>query len=291
VLLLTGATGFTGGYVVELLLDEGYEVTALVRESSDTAKLDRLGVRKVVGDLRDDASVSQALDGADTLVNVASMAGERAARLVRACRERGVSRAVFFSSTSIFTALDSPVKPRKIAAEKTIRQSGLDFTVLRPTMIYGTHADRNMCRLVAYLARHRVIPVIGDGKSLQQPVHVEDLARAVVLALRVPASIGRFYDLPGAEALTYNEVIDTTARILGRRVTKLHLPLGLCAAALATARRVTGRSFLSREQALRLNEDKAFSIEKARSELGYRARTFEEGMRSEVDEMRSLGVI
>lgn len=289
--LLTGATGFTGGYVVELLLARGYDVTCLVRESSDTTKLDRLGVRRTTGDLRDYDSIARALDGADLLVNVASMAGERAGRIVRACRERGVSRALFFSSTSVFTALDSPVKKRKIAAERTVRESGLDFTVLRPTMIYGTSADRNLCRLVAYLARHRLIPVVGDGESLQQPVYVEDLARAVVRAVETPASVGQFYDIAGAEPLTYNEVIDTTARILNRRVTKIHLPVRLCAAVVVLSGRAGVRSPLSREQALRLNEDKAFSIEKARRELGYTALSFEDGMRREVDQMRGLGII
>ncbi len=284
--LLTGATGFTGGKLLDLLLESGHDITCFVRPTSDIGKVKNRHVPYVSGDLDDFDSILHALRGKEALINVAPMTG-RADIIVEACREAGVRRAIFFSSTSIFTRLEPASKKRKLSAERAVVESGLDYTIIRPTMIYGSHEDRNMCRLVRYLMKHRVIPVVGTGRYLQQPVYYEDLARAVALALDSPVGIGKAYNVAGADALTYNEVIDTTARLLGRTVLKVHVPLSLARLALRAYERTSPRPRLREEQVLRLNEDKAFSIDEAQADLGYAPRTFEEGMRLEIEEIKA----
>ena len=118
-----------------------------------------------------------------------------------------VRRAVFVSTTAIFTKLNAGSKVVRKAAEAAITSSGLDTTILRPTMIYGTPGDRNMIRLVRWLDRWPLLPVFGNGRSLQQPVHVSDVAWAVVQALESPATIGRQFNISGAAPLTYNDVV------------------------------------------------------------------------------------
>src|SRR5205814_8821341 len=103
--------------------------------------------------------------------------------LVATARAAGIERAVFISTTAIFTALNAPSKAVRVAAEKTIGESGLRATILRPTMIYGSARDRNMARLIRYLRRWPVIAVAGSGVHLQQPIYVDDVARAVADAL------------------------------------------------------------------------------------------------------------
>lgn len=211
--------------------------------------------------------------------------------MLEACRCAGVRRGVFVSTTSLFTRLSSRTKPIRVAAEEAIRASGLEWTILRPTMIYGTERDRNMCRLVRHLARWPVMFVAGSGSSLQQPVHVEDLARSIVASVFLREAIGREYNLSGKRPLTFNEVIDTTARALGRRVPRLHVPLRPVARVLALQEKLTSRPFLRAEQVLRLEEDKAFPHEAAASDLDFAPRDFEEGIRGEVERMRSLKLV
>lgn len=164
--------------------------------------------------------------------------------------------------------------------------SGLDWTILRPTMIYGSPRDRNMWRLIQYLRRFPLIPIPGDGQSLQQPVFVDDLAEATLLALATPTSNGRALNLAGAEPLSYNQVIDTVCDLLGRRVLKLHVPLRLALGGLWAYNAVRRRSAFRAEQLLRLNEDKAFSIDEARACLGYQPLTFREGINRELQALR-----
>ncbi len=284
--VLAGATGFTGKRIFDLLLDRGHELTCYARTASRAGDLAERGARLVEGGLEDARALAGALADHDALVSAGPLTPRIATAIVEAAREARVPRIIVLGSTSIFTSLAASSKARKTKAESTIRESGLDFTVLRPTMIYGTHEDRNMCRLVDFLSSHRFIPVFGTGDFLQQPVYVEDLASAAVLALENPSSVGKAYDVAGGNALSYNDVIETTARLLGKRITCVHIPLRLSLFLVRLYWRLAPRPRFHSEQVLRLNEDKVFPTDEIERDLGYAALTFAEGMGREISEIR-----
>ena len=147
-ILLTGATKFLGEHVCKELLSRGLKFDCLVRPSSDTTTLRALGASLVQGDLGEPETLQDVLKPYDTVLNVPNLANLPAAALVRAYEEAGVERAVFVSSTGIFTKLDARTKPLRLAAEKSIRESRLTYTILRPTMIYGTPKDENIIKLL-----------------------------------------------------------------------------------------------------------------------------------------------
>jgi nucleoside-diphosphate-sugar epimerase len=193
-----------------------------------------------------------------------------------------VNRAIFVSTTGIFTKLNPDSKGIRLEAESLIKESDLDYTIIRPTMIYGTPNDRNMWRLVRYLKKLRVLPILGNGKYLQQPVYVKDLANAIVSAYEKPISIKKAYNVSGAKALTYNEVVDITGKTLGKRVIKIHIPMSLSYNLLKVYGKVSKNPKLKAEQVLRLNENKDFSFEEAKKDLDYKPLCFEEGINLEI---------
>ena len=279
--LVTGATGFTGSRIVPLLLNSGYQVRCLTRATSDRSPLSALTVEWVTGDLANAESFTTALRGVDALVNIASLGFGHAESIVRAAKEAGVKRGIFISTTAIFTQLNAGSKSIRLAAEEAIQASGLDYTILRPTMIYGSERDRNMWRLIRLLKITPIMPIFGDGESLQQPIFVDDVAQAVVLALKTDATIGKSYNIAGKDPLTYNQVIDTVSMALGKRVWKLHLPYMPIVRALQFTERMRLPLPIKAEQVLRLNENKAFSYEDAQKDFGFSPRSFEEGIRAE----------
>ncbi|MDQ2732470.1 MAG: NAD(P)H-binding protein [Armatimonadota bacterium] len=290
-ILVTGATGFLGEHVVKQFTAAGEKPACFVRSTSDTSSLEKLGLPILHGDLSDVDSLSRALECRPTLVNIASLGFGHAPAIMDACRRSGVKRAIFISTTAIFTNLEAGSKSVRQAAERCVESSDLDWTILRPTMIYGTERDRNMARLVRYLARFPVIPVIGGGERLQQPVHVEDLAQGIVNSVHCSKAARRSYNLSGKLPLTFNQIIDTTAAALARRVLKVHVPMKPVLRLLELYERMVARPILKAEQVLRLDEDKAFSHEEAILDFGYTPRTFEEGIRAEVSRLRELGLV
>lgn len=283
--LVSGATGFTGSHLLPLLLERGHEARCFVRPSSDTSVLPAGRVELAYGTLDDEDSLKEALNNVDAFVNVASLGFGHAPKIVSAAERSGVRRAIFISTTAIFTSLNAPSKAVRLAAEETISSSALDFTILRPTMIYGASRDRNMCRLIHYLKRWPVIPIFGDGECLQQPVYVGDVAMAVAQSLEKEQTVNHSYNISGAAPLTYNQVIDTVCGLINRKVRKIHLPVAPVAASLKFLERLSLRLPVKSEQVLRLNEDKAFDFSDAARDFGYRPRPFAEGIRLELQEM------
>ncbi len=281
-IFITGATGFTGSRVVPLLLKNGFEIRCLYRASSDRSPLDGLNVEWALGDVSDTASLTSAMDGTDILVNIASLGFGHVDSIIRAAKDAGIKRAVFISTTAIFTQLNAPSKKVRVAAELAVENSGLKYTILRPTMIYGSPRDRNMWRLIKFMRLSPIIPIFGDGKYLQQPIYVDDIAAAVLGCLKADVTIGKSYNIAGAQALTYNEVIDTLAKALNKRVWKLHVPSKPVVSLLRLFERIKIPFPIKAEQVLRLNENKDFSYAEAQRDFGFNPLSFEEGIRTEL---------
>jgi uncharacterized protein YbjT (DUF2867 family) len=285
---VTGATGFTGSYVVRRLTEHGFAVHALVRPNSKRSEFPQ-GLNVKTGTLEDVDGLAESMRGTDALVNVASIGFGHAPGVISAARRAGVTRAVFFSTTALFTQLNASSKQARVAAENEIRASGLDWTIVRPTMIYGSSRDRNIYRLIRYLSRYPFIPVIGDGTSLQQPVYVDDLANAVVNILREPETVGKAYNLPGAASLSFREMIDTISSQLDRRVRHVHFPAKPIVSVLKALEHLNLRLPFKAEQFERLNEDKAFDFTDAARDFGYCPRSFAEGVQLEIESLRQTG--
>lgn len=279
---ITGATGFAGSRVVPLLLKSGYAVRCLYRASSDRSFLTDSNIEWALGDVSDSQSLSTAMQGADALVNITSLGFGHADSIISAAKIAGVQRAIFISTTSIFTQLNAPSKKVRVAAELAIETSGLKYTILRPTMIYGSDRDRNMWRLISFMGYSPVVPVFGDGKYLQQPIYVDDVAQALVSCLGSDKTIGKSYNIAGKYALTYNDVIDTIARQMNKRVWKIHIPSQPVVALLRLLERIRIRFPIKAEQVLRLNENKDFSYVEAQQDFGFRPLSFDEGIRLEL---------
>lgn len=288
IVVVTGATGFLGGHVVPMLLDRGHVVKALTRSPSARRRATNLGAEPLDGDLDEPQSVDAAFgaSNAEALVNVASLGFGHAPTIVAAAEEAGIRRAVFVSTTAIFTRLPASSKAPRLAAEKLIKASGLDWTIVRPTMIYGTPGDRNMVRLLRFLNRCPVVPLPGGGHGLQQPVHVADVAQAVVDGLERPIAIHRCYDVGGPEPLSMARIVEQAGAAVGRRPRIVALPLAPPILATRIYERLAPRPRLKAEQLQRLAEDKVFNIDAARRDLDYRPRPFAVGIAAEASLLR-----
>jgi len=276
--LVIGATGFTGRRVAAGLVNAGHDVRCLVRPASDRSALEGTPVEFVVGDLDDTSSLIRGLEGRDALMYVASMGFGHVPGTIRAMEEAGVGRGVFFSTTAIFTTLPARSRAPRLAAEDEIRNSRLDWTILRPTMIYGGPGDRNVERIFAAVERWPILPAVGGAGRKIQPVLVDDLARAAVRSLHERRAIGRCYELAGREPVRFAEFVRAAAAAVSRRVMLVPVPAAVAVAAAEVMECLMSPPIVRAEQVRRLLEDKDFDISAAVRDLDYRPAGIEEGL-------------
>jgi len=282
--IVTGALGYVAAHLIPHLRARGDRVVAIVRPGRDAARLEREGVEVRRAELSGPNALGAAFSGADVIVHLAGLA--LVPGMVPAMRAGGARRGVFVSSAGVYTRLPSRGAEAKRAGERALEDAGFEWVLLRPSMIYGTPADRNLARLLRWIERFPVVPLPGGGETPQQPVHVEDLCAAILAALERPGVAGRAFDVGGPRPLPLREAVAIAADALGRRVWTPHLPLGPAHAAVSLLGRLRLPSPVRPEQVLRLAESKAVDIRPARAALGFDPRSFEDGIRAEVRMLR-----
>ena len=205
VIAVVGGTGFLGRHVVAALEESGYTPRVLSR---------RRGFNALQPD-------PEALRGAEAVINLAGIKRESGdqtfeavhvdlvRRLVDAMKAAGVRRLIHISVVVARPAPGLPYHNTKWKGEAIVRDSGLDWTILRPGVIYGD-GDDMLNHLSLMIRTARVFPIVGDGTAAMRPVDARDVARAVTAALREPCS-GRTYDVVGPERLTLREVVTRVA--------------------------------------------------------------------------------
>ena len=286
-LLVSGGTGLLGQGFLRVLQESGeHEVRCFVRTTSPVERVE--GFEFASGDARDADSMERALRRMDAFVHIAGI--EHTPQVLEATLRAGVERLVVVSSTSAHSRFSFRSAPR-LANEALLSGSGLRWTVVRPSMIYGSELDRNMHKLLRFLDRSPVFPLFGSGENLWQPVYYEDLARGLYAALTRPGTEGEIYDLPGKRPLRYVDLIRTAAGALSKKVRMLRIPAEPVRRGLLVAERLKVPLPVKSEQVLRLREDKAYPYEKASAELGYDPRSFEEGIALEAERLREIGLV
>ena len=277
-ILLTGANGFTGRFVCLELQRRGIPFIANLRTPKNSEWMKERNIPCRYSDLNKIESLSKALEGCESLLNVASIGFGAAPKIIEASTRNNVNRVIFVSTTSIFTHLNPDSKLIRIQAENVIKESNLNWTILRPTMIYGTPYDRNIIRLIKWIDSFPFLPVFGNGRSLQQPVHVSDVAWAIVRSINEKKTFKRSFNISGATSLSFNKIIELTANELERNPKKLHLPSRLFASIFHKLESFGFRMPIKAEQIQRLNEDKAFSHNEAYKAFGYNPMSFQKGI-------------
>lgn len=237
---VSGGTGFVGQELIRQLLNTQHSVRALIREDNSAIDGDR--VETVTGDTTDPASLKDALDGCDAVIHLVGIIREFPSRgisfarlhtestgnLLQAAEMQGVSRFLHMSANGARVDAVSDYHKSKWAAEELVRQSNLNWTIFRPSLIFGA-ADQFVSLLAGLVKSLPLVPVMGDGRYRIQPVCVTDVARGFVTALEVAESISQTYHCGGPKDYSYDEILDMIGLALGKKkpVRKIHQPLFL----------------------------------------------------------------
>lgn len=240
-ILITGGCGFIGMAAAHTLQARGHTIRLL--SSSRAGQQD--GFEVVQGDVRDPTTLTTAADGVEAAVIAHQFRGfpiEKPAshdtfqevdadgtrNVIAALKAHGQpTRLVYLSgaavqddSAGLHAGIDA-----KLEAERHVRESGIPWTVLRASIVYG-HGDHYFSQMAQMIEKGPVVPVFGDGRALASPIHIDDLANTIAAAVDDPRAEGKTLDACGPNALSTNATLDLLMQALGQRRTVLHLPLG-----------------------------------------------------------------
>jgi NADH dehydrogenase len=244
-IFLTGGTGFVGSALRDAL--RGRRLRLLVRDPAKHAGLDSERVELATGDVTDPESLRGAMDDCDAVIHLVAIIAERGGttfdgvirqgtvNVLEEAKRADVGR---FLHMSALGARDAPAFPylhAKHQSEQAVREEGIPWTIFRPSVIFGPH-DEFINKLAGVVRSFPLIPVVGDGRSLFQPVSVRDVADAYVRAFDDPRASSEIYELDGPEVFTYEEMLDVIAGHLGKRKRKVHVPVGLMKVAVSLSR-------------------------------------------------------
>ncbi|HSM29994.1 MAG TPA: NAD(P)H-binding protein [Woeseiaceae bacterium] len=244
-----GGTGFVGSYVVDALLDAGHEPHLLVRSGSEDKVHRASECRITKGNLDSSDAIDSVVSGCDAAIYLVGILREApsqgvtfealqyrgAEAVAEAAKRAGVRRFLLMSANGIDSA-ETPYQTTKLRAEAMIRESGLDYTIFRPSIIFGD--PRGTMEFATQLHRDMVripLPAIGfhtgltpaHGEVLMSPVHVRDVADAFANALADDSTIGKCFVLGGPEVVSWPQMVQRIAAAVGRKKFILPMPIGL----------------------------------------------------------------
>jgi NADH dehydrogenase len=287
---VTGATGFVGRHIVHQLERRGHRVKALTRRPSRAGFLAAHHTEIVPGDIADPAALAALVRSADAMIHLVGIIVEsRGATfqavhvdgtkgLLAAAATAGVRRFVHMSAVGARPDPDATQYHRtKWQAEELVRGWGMDAVIIQPSIINGP--ENAPIRTLARLHRWSpVVPVLGDGRSLTQPLWIEDAALAFVLAVE-RAQLRGTYQLGGADLLTFDEFVRAIGRASGHPRALLHVPLPLARVGARVCDPLGTAAPITSEQLQMLIEGSATPENAIESAFGIRPLGFEEGLR------------
>ena len=235
-IFITGGTGFVGGNIREALGDR--PIRLLVRSKSKSPVKESTNVELVEGDVTKADSIRGAMNGCEAVIHLVAIISEEggatfdgvirvgAANVVTEAHRVGIKRLIHMSAMGAANDPRYPYLKAKWDSEQLVKQSGIAYTIFRPSVIFGP-GDGFINVLANLVRKAPVIPVVGSGQSKFQPVSVKEVATSFERALDEPVTVGQTYELGGPEILTYEELLDTIATKLGKKARKIHVPVGL----------------------------------------------------------------
>jgi len=239
-ILVAGGTGLIGEAVTRHLLQQGAQVKVMTRDPQKAERLFQGRAATTTGDVRLPETLAKAAEGCDRVVHCVqfpnhpiqnprqghtylNIDGVGTVNMVNAVKNQGITHFVYLSGAGAHPSPSEPWFRAKAMAEDAIIKSGMPYTIIRPSWVYGPR-DRSLNKFAMFAKFLPFMPIIGDGQCRIQPVYVEDVARLIVRCLGDDRAKGQILEIGGPEILTMDEINRRLLRALGKKRVLLHHP-------------------------------------------------------------------
>ena len=241
-IFLTGSTGYVGSFILQDLIKAGHFVRCLVRSAHSNKQLASLPVEYIAGDATKPDTLVNILAGCDAVIHLVAIIHESRLRgitfesvnlaatknMVEAARSQGVHRFLYMSALGAHPEAITPYLRSKGRAEELVRRSGLNYTVFRPSFIFGPGGGvYGMLARMVRLSPLGFIPIFGSGGYKHQPVSIQNVSQGFVRALEEPAAFYKTYNVGGPQVLTYRQQLSALGRSIDKKVRQISVPISI----------------------------------------------------------------
>ncbi|MDO8843257.1 NAD(P)-dependent oxidoreductase [Methylicorpusculum sp.] len=271
---IIGATSLVGDCLLKQLIQSGIRVAAYSRREK-VSSVDGVDWHRLDAAAADDKSIKHWV----SLAPITALSG-----CFSLLEAQGARRVVVLSSTSRFTKVDSSNPEEKAYAlrfaeaeaqfQSWAENLGIEWVILRPTLIYGLKRDTNVGEIARFIRRFGFFPILGQAKGLRQPIHAQDVANACLAALQSPLAANRSYNISGGETLTYRAMVSQIFLAIHREPRVFSIPLWLFRVAVAVLRQLPRYRLWTAAMAERMNQDLVFDHSDATRDFGFQPREF-----------------
>ncbi len=284
-IVITGASSQIGDFLIPKLIKDGHCCYPVSRSPKRDKQI------WIEGDLRNEKNFFSELDPLDVWIHIAPL--YLVEPWLQSAAAVGIKRFIGFSTTSIYTKKNSSDSDecRLIAEicetenriENFCENSGIVWTLFRPTLIYGCGRDRNVTFIQQMIARFGFFPVVGDARGLRQPVHAEDLADACFMALAKCQAANKAFNLSGGETLTYRAMVERIFQAQNKSPRIFSVPVPLLKLLIRLLTLLPSWKHINPAMVDRINQDMVFDHSAAIKDLDYSPRFFLQNSKTTVD--------
>ena len=289
---ITGGAGFVGNNIIVKLLERRYEAVLFIRDKNSAKKLGTFANRLnfVHGNVQDISSIEKGMFGCDAVIHLVGIIREIGANtfesvhyegtknVVEAAKSSKIKRFIHMSAEGTNSAAKSKYHKTKFRAEEYLKSSGLNYTIFRPSMLFGPE-DKNFNILADLIRKAPFIPVIGDGNYRWQPVSVKDVAEVFVSALENQRAERKAYEIRNPDVFTFNEVLDILMKILSIKRTKVHIPVALIRPIVYILERIVSSPPITSDQLKMLLDNYDHPIDDLLEDFRIELTPFDKGLR------------
>lgn len=295
--VMPGSAGFVGRNLVRVLIEEGFKpenIIVIDKDQENINRLEKYQVETCLADLSEKGKWMREFDGADEVVNLAAQISSpeyepfhrnnilATENIIEASRDAGIRRIIHFSSIAVLSVRRDHYAQTKLEGEELVKTSGLEYCVLRPSIMYGPTNDKNIGYLIRFSRAFPFFPIPGHGKWPRQPIYVDDVCRLVISIMK-EFPTNEVLDINGKDVVYFRDMIRTVHRQLNGFKFELYVPVRLFKLLMMSYQKVTGDAEFTVDQVNSLTAEEVFPDYPWWEEFDIEFTPFEEGVRKMMD--------
>ena len=290
-ILIAGGGGFVGRNLIRVMIKEGFKPENIVVIDKDNLNfIKKYKVKIVVADLSEKGKWMKEFKNTDVVINLAAQISspdyepfkknniESTKNIIEAMKKFKVKKILHFSSAAVLSVRKDFYAETKKEGEKLVINSGLNYCILRPSLMYGPTDDKNVGYLINFARKFHFLPIPGNGKSPRQPIYIDDFCRLVIKILNnFPKN--KIINVNGKEIIYFRDMVKIILKEIGGFKFRLFLPVKLFKIAMILYQKIIGENKFTTDQVDSLTSGDVFEIYPWWEEYNIKTTSFEEGVR------------